>query len=259
MPSPHPGAQSINRSSPVPLYQQIATMLLRDIRARSAPSRSRPLPSEAELTERYRVSRVTIRRALEELERAGIIYREKGRGSFVRRSRIAGFSIFGSFSAEVSRHGSEADSRLLEVSVVDSLPAPMAQHFGVSDERMAEEQFVMLKRLRLIDERPAAIEEAYLPNRTFPGLETTELDGEQSLYGLLSQVWGITPVWAEALIESAPATEAEAALLHLEPGAPLLVAWRIAITKTDEVVEYVRSAYGGGRFLLNIGRHRVQS
>lgn len=259
MPSPHPGAQSINRSSPVPLYQQIANMLLRDIRARSAPTRNRPLPSEAELTERYRVSRVTIRRALEELERAGIIYREKGRGSFVRRSRIAGFSIFGSFSAEVSRHGSEADGRLLEVRVVDSLPASMAHHFGVTEERMAEEQYVMLKRLRLIDERPAAIEEAFLPHSSFPGLETAEFNGEQSLYGMLAEVWGITPVWAEALVESAPATEDEAALLHLEPGAPLLVAWRIAITKTDEVVEYVRSAYSGGEFLLNIGRHRIQT
>jgi GntR family transcriptional regulator len=259
MSSPYPGAQSINRSSPVPLYQQIAALLLRDIRARSAPSRSQPLPSEAELTERYRVSRVTIRRALEELERAGIIYREKGRGSFVRRSRIAGFSIFGSFGAEVSRHGSEADNHLLAVSVVDSLPEVMAHHFGVSDERMADERYVRLKRLRLIDAGPAAIEEAYLPHSAFPGLEMADFNGEQSLYGLLAEVWGITPVWAEALVEATPATEDEAALLQLEPGAPLLVAWRIAITKTDEVVEYVRSAYSGGQFLLNIGRHRVQT
>jgi len=141
---------------------------------------------------------------------------------------------------------------------VESLPGPMVQHFGVSEARMGTEQYVRLKRLRLIDEQPAAIEEAYLPQSVFPGLETADFEGPRSLYGLMADEWGITPLWAEALVEAAPAGEEEAALLQLQPGAPLLVAWRIAITKTDEVVEYVRSAYSGGQFLLDIGRHRIQ-
>lgn len=257
MPSPNPGVQAINRNSPVPLYQQIAALLLREIRALPESSRNRPLPSEAELTERYKVSRVTIRRALEDLERSGVIYREKGRGSFVRRSRIAGFSLFGSFSSEVVRHGGDPNYRVLAVQLVDALPGQMVQHFGLSEQRPAGEQFVLLRRLRLIDRRPAVIEETYLPHSNFPGLETADF-GERSLLTILAENWGVVPVWAEALIESVAASEDEAHLLNLEAGAPLLVAWRISITRTDDVVEYVRALYSGGQFLFNIGRHRIQ-
>jgi len=248
-------AQGVKRHSPIPLYRQIADLILQTIRAgRISPGER--LPSEFDVADQYHVSRVTVRKAFQELERMGCIYREQGKGTFAARPAIQGISGFGSFTAEVTSQGRRASSKVLDFRHVDSLPSQMKERLQVPEEAVASVPFVLLRRLRLIDEEPVAIEDAYLPQALYPGIESMDYEN-RSLYDTIAQRWGIVPVWADALIESVVAAPAEADLLGVPTGAPLLVAWRITLTETDEVVEYVKSVYNGSKFIFNVGRHRI--
>ena len=254
----NPVSRPINRYSPVPLYRQIVDLLLHDVRTIRERSPDKPLPSETELTKQYQVSRVTIRQALKELERMGVIYREKGKGSFVTRPRLKGFSGFGSFTTEVTKQGLLPSSKLLDFRLVESLPLEMTEHFDLDAEASDVDRFIFLKRLRLIDDQPVVIEDAYLPQALYPGLDTMDFGENQSLFSTIIEYWGVNPIWAEALIESVAASPAEAELLDISPREPLLVAWRISLTETDRVLEYVKSVYSGRQFLFNLGRHRIE-
>jgi len=250
-----PPVQVIKRHSPVPLYRQIADLLREEIPA-GGFSHGERLPSEFEVAEKYNVSRVTVRQAFQELEHLGYVYREQGRGTFAARAPIQGISGFGSFTAEVASQGCRASSRVLDFRRVESLPPKMKKCLQIPEEALTSVQFILLKRLRLIDDEPVAVEDAYLPRALYPGVESLDFT-DRSLYGTIAEYWGVVPVWADALIESVAASVPECELLEVAPGAPLLVAWRTTLTESDEVVEYVRSVYSGSKFIFNVGRHRI--
>jgi DNA-binding GntR family transcriptional regulator len=65
------------------------------------------------------------------------------------------------------------------------------------------------------------------------------------------------PAWADAAIEPAVATAETAALLDIEVGAPVVVAWRVTSSEQDQVLEYVRSVYSGAGFALTVRRHKI--
>ncbi len=214
------------------------------------------MPSEFGVAEQYHVSRVTVRKAFQELERMGYVYREQGKGTFVARPPIQGISGFGSFTAEVTNQGRRASSKVLDFRCVESLPPGMKERLQVPEETIASVQFILLERIRIVDDEPVAIEDAYLPRALYPGIESIDFE-DCSLYSIIAEHWGTIPVWADALIESVAATSLEAELLEIQTGAPLLVAWRITLTETDEVIEYVKSVYNGSKFIFNVGRHRI--
>jgi GntR family transcriptional regulator len=232
--------------------------LLQDVRTIQECSPDKPLPSETELTKQYKVSRVTIRQALKELERMGVIYRQKGKGSFVTRPRLKGFSGFGSFTTQITNQGLRPSSKILDFQIVESLPLEMTEHFHLSPEAIESDQFIFLKRLRFVNDKPVAIEDAYLPQALFPGLEKMEFGQNQSLVNTVVEYWGVNPIWAEALIESVAASPTEAELLKISPRDPLLVAWRISLTETDQALNYVKSVYRGNQYVFNLGRHRIE-
>src|SRR5690349_10462102 len=103
----------IHRASSYPVYQQVAKLLELDMQGRRPGNEGAPLPSENELAAEFKVSRVTVRQALDELHRKGLIYREKGKGSYPRADHISGVTGFGSFTTEVQNAGSKPSSRFI--------------------------------------------------------------------------------------------------------------------------------------------------
>jgi GntR family transcriptional regulator len=105
---------------------------------------------------------------------------------------------------------------------------------------------VRIERLRLADERPMAVETSHLSAARFPRL-TQNIRKYQSLYELLREVYGVSPVRAEELIATAPARPREASLLGTETGAPMLVLGRHSRDAGGDPVEWVTSWYRGDR------------
>ena len=243
----------IQRSSAVPAYLQLSDILEGRISALSDDDRRRPLPSEADLSREFGLSRITVRQALKRIESKGLVYSEQGRGSFPTIPRIKGISGFHSFTTEVLRNGQRPGSRVLSAAMVGALPAEICEKLSVPAAE-AGAQF-HLRRLRLIDGVAVAVEDAFLPPDLYPGLDPATF-GQGSLYEAIARQWGHEPAWTDALIEPAQATPEIAATFDIAAGDPVLIAWRVTLTASDQVFERVRSIYRPG-FALRVARHRL--
>ncbi|HEV3495959.1 MAG TPA: GntR family transcriptional regulator, partial [Actinomycetes bacterium] len=128
---------------------------------RSLVERARPgdpLPSEAELCERFSVSRMTVRQALQELTNDGLVERRRGQGTFVAHRPVHRRpGVFLSFTEEMNRRGAQASSRLLSAGL-DDPRRPEALDLGLAPDS----QVGRVVRVRLADGVPVALEDAAL-------------------------------------------------------------------------------------------------
>ncbi len=250
-----PRKMGVRRAGGAPMYAQVSDILAAEIAGGQRHAEGPQLPSESALALEFKVSRVTVRQALKRLEVRGLIYSEQGRGYFKTASRMGGVSGFHSFTSEVQKAGGLPGGVVLQCRVVDRLPAEMERHLKV--QHPANVGLFHLRRLRTINAKPVAVEDAYLPLNLYPGIEGVVL-GDSSLYAQIEDIWGVVPAWTDALLEPTSATAAEAQLLQVDIGSPLLTAWRITLTDNDQVAEYVKSTYRGGEFMLHVSRYRLK-
>jgi GntR family transcriptional regulator len=243
----------INKTSPIPFYFQIASQLREDIHNGKYAARER-LPSENELAETFNVSRVTIRQALNELEKQNYIYREQGKGSFVSPVQVKGKFGFGSFTERVLKMGYTPSSKVLDFKPVNGLPRELIEMLQIPGEE-AEGPFVCLRRVRYIDQDPVALEQVYLPTGMFPGIETLDVEGK-SLYEELILRWGAQAVFAETIIAPTIATADQARHLETVPGDALLLSCQRVWSQTQHVLEYTHSYYTR-KFALHFHWERV--
>jgi len=243
---------SIDRTSFVPLYRQLVTDFVRRIESGDLKPGER-IPSERDLAQALKLSRITVQQALNTLERLGLVYREQGRGTFVAEPKLHRVKGFGSFTEYVERQGKIPTSRIVTQELVD--PTENLRHLL---KLQPDEQVLHLVRIRLADDAPLAIQCAYLPHSLCPGLEQEDLLSH-SLYSLLRAKYSIYPTWTEPQICASTASETEADLLGLEPDAPVLVVDSLTYTDSFEIIEQVKTVYRGTDFSLYLGRQRVSS
>ena len=233
-----------------PLYFRIQQTILEQIQAGQLQPGAQ-LPTEADLARQYQVSRITAKRALDELVRQGRAYRQQGRGTFVAQARIRDISGFRSFSEDIRARGFNPSSQVLEFKEVYPEDAIQERLHIPEAERV-----FLLKRLRLADQEPVAVETAYLPCRICPGLLQEDLAGG-SLYSLLAEKYNRVPTWADAEIEAVMPEKEQVRLLKLKAGTPVLVAHRVTYAADYDVIETVDSVYRGDRFTFYTGRQFI--
>jgi GntR family transcriptional regulator len=233
-----------------PMYFRIEQEILEQIQS-GVLKPGDQLPSEAELAECHGVSRITAKRALDDLVQQGRAFRQQGRGTFVARARIREISGFRSFSEDIRARGLEPSSRILALKEI--LPEDEIRtwlHLGEGEHAF------LLKRIRYADQDPVAIELAYLPTRICPTLAREDL-AKGSLFEILKSRFGIIPTWADSEIEAREATREEARLLGIKPKRPVLAARRITFSANYDVIECVESVYRGDRFTFYTGRQCI--
>lgn len=201
------------------------------------------LPPERELAERLDVSRATLRLALHDLERAGVVIRRPGRGggTFVAAPRVErDLGRFAGLGEYIRRQGLAAGARVIAVAVSAAEPRVSgALRLGPSEPVLA------VTRVRLADGEPIALERSRFPADRFPGLAEQALGG--SLYDLLRERYGAAPSRAVERIEPVAADEETASLLDVPPGTPLLAVERVAYTRDGEPIEYATDLFRGDR------------
>ncbi len=197
------------------------------------PGPGERLGAERELAERLGVSRSTIRAALADLERGGVIRRTRGRagGIFVADRKVErDLTSLTGLPAYLRRQGFQAAARVLSTATVEA-DADAAAALGMSAGGLVLE----VVRVRLADGDPISLERALFPAERFPGLLDRSLGG--SLYELLQSDFGLEPGEAEERIEVVAAGSAEARLLDVARGAPLLAVARTAWDSAGEAFE----------------------
>lgn len=232
----------LKRNHPLPLYLQLKETLRADILAQRLPPHQQ-LPSERELGARFSVSRMTVRQALVDLTREGLIYSRVGKGTFVGEPKIdQQLKTLTGFSQDVRARGSKPASRVLEAALQrasDSIAASLRVPPGT--------EVVLLARVRLADGIPLALETVHLPHSLCPNLLRHNFAVE-SLYDVLERDYGYRLTRAEQTIEAALAAAREVALLQLTPPAPVLVMERLTFTDQGMLIEHVHSTYRGDRY-----------
>lgn len=234
----------------IPMYFRIQQTMLEQIQ-QGLLKPGQQLPTESELAKQYQVSRITAKRALDELVRQGRAFRQQGRGTFVAQTRIRDISGFGSFSDDMRARGLVPGAQVLMFREIEPETA-LRERLNLQEG----EHVYLLKRLRLANDEPVAVETAYLPCRLCPGLLIENLN-DHSLYAVLKEKYQIIPTWADAEIEATAATKEEAFLLQLKPGKPVLTARRVTFSANYDIIEVVVSVYRGDRFTLYTGRQLI--
>ena len=224
----------VDRASGVPIYQQLGDQLEQLI-ADGTWRRQEPLPSETILAERLNISVMTVRQAMAQLVNKGLIYREKGRGTFVSPLAHEGYMRrLESFTEDMRARDMCPEAQILELEHLLP-PAFVAERLGIPPDQPV----VRLKRLWLVDERPVAVHDAYVSRCD---LDFYSLEQGGSLFELLERC-GIELDEAEETIEATAADRMTAQLLNLTPGAPLLKVTRLAWDRTKTPVELLFALY----------------
>jgi GntR family transcriptional regulator len=226
----------------VPLYAQIAESLLNLIESGELSTGDR-LPSERELSDKLRVNRLTLRRALNVLENQGLIVRRRGSGTYVAEPKIewqAGRLI--PFTSGAQRRGYVPGARVI---LFEQHPAETAVAAELKLPVSALVYYV--HRLRFVGQEPVLLERLTLPTDCFPGLEQFNL-AQRSLYEVFETEYGITVSRARQSLEPVVATEYEAELLNIRPGAPLMMERRLTTDRMGRPIEYGKDLYRGDRF-----------
>ncbi len=236
--------QTLKRGTPVPLYHQLKTALLREIEG----GRWRPgdrIPTEDALIARFQVSKITVRQALRELAQLGYIRREQGRGTFVQGPPLEeGPRDLKSFTSEMRGHGFLATSKVLEQGII-AAPADVAERLDVAD---ASPVF-RLRRLRMADGEPMGLQTAYIAMTLVPRIDQLSFV-DASLYELLGAHYALYPASARETHQAVPVPEELAPLLRTPSGSPALAAERLTTLADGRPLEYVQSIMRGDRYKI---------
>ncbi len=240
----------LNRRHPLPLYLQLEESLRADILARRLQPHQQ-LPSEREMCDHYRVSRMTVRQAMLALARDGLVYSRVGKGTFVSEPKIdQQLKTLTGFSQEMQARGCKPTSQVLEAKIV-----PAADAIAQALHLPPAAHVILLVRVRLADSSPLAIETVHLPQSFCPDLLRHDFATE-SLYAVLEREYGYRLTRAEQTLEAGLAGPREVALLQVQPRAPILIMERRTFTDQNVPIEHVHSSYRGDRYkfssVLNI-------
>ena len=224
------------------LYQQIAESILEQIQNGDLQPGAR-LPSEHALSEQHQVGRNTIRHALSDLSVKGYLETVQGVGTFVTETHFPKTVEFlYGFSQEMAQRGKNVASQLIDAKIIPADPL-LARVLRIQ----LGAEVVFLNRLRMVDDKPAAIERAYLPHSFCLGILEHDF-AQESLYDVLAAQYNMKPDHAEQEIGAEIATPQVAELMNLEYPAPVLVIRRETRTAEGRVIEYVESEFRADRF-----------
>jgi GntR family transcriptional regulator len=206
-----------------------------------------PIPSERELSKIYDLSRMTVRKALDRLVAAGLLYRADGKGTFVSEPKVRFKALSLSGLREQTIHlGYSPSAKLLGIERTLA-SEKLARVLNVQPDT----PLYLIERVVFANDVPLALHRSYIPEALCPTLPEEDL-ANVSLYALLRSKYGIRIDRASETLETTLASIRESLLLGIEPGAPLFL---LRITTFDDEgipIEYVKVIFRGDRVQLSL-------
>lgn len=232
----------LNKDTPIPLYYQLKEKLTEAI-INGDWSVGAMIPSERELSEQYGISRMTVRQALSEMVKEGLLVRKKGKGSFVAEPKInQELARLTSFTEDMRSRGYLPDSR---IKAIDIQEASIVIQDYLSLKTGAK--VIVVERIRLANSQPMAYEVSHLPLSRFPDLQDHILDAK-SLYRLLEERYHITISYARQTLEAGLSDAVVSKILEIPHASPVLLINRVTYDAEHLPFEYVKSIYRGDRY-----------
>src|SRR4051812_44219935 len=251
-PVPLSAAATAAPAGSVPLHIQIRESIRRQVRNGELIDTTGRLMTEAELGRHFGVSRITIRNAISPLVTEGMFARARGRGTFLRSNQPENWvgKLMG-FSETIRDAGYQAGAKVLQQGMTN-------RHDASVRDQLKERAVWQLKRLRLADDIPIAIEHAFYPPDIGLELEKRDLTSI-IMYSVFEDELGHAIKEANQTIGASLADAASAKLLGVKAGSPLLSMERLTLSKDERPLELLRSVYLPDYFRLSINLTRRHS
>lgn len=235
----------LNEKASETLYYQLKKIMINKINSNEWAVDSK-IPTERQLCEIYNVSRITVRQALEEIEREGLLYRKQGKGTFVTAPKLEQrLSKFYSFSEEIAKMGYIPSSKMLVFSIVRADDI-VAKYLSIDKDTLV----YRIKRLRLSSNEPFAVEISYIPYDMFKDLNENEITSS-GLYNTLKQKYYINMDEAVETFEAVLINSEDAKFLKIKTNSPGLLLERFTNAE-GKTIEYCRSIIRGDRYKYKV-------
>lgn len=230
-------ALRLDKESSTPAYARIAEAVSGLLRSGRLPP-GYPLPPERVLCDHFGVSRMTLRQAMGTLERDGLIFSHRGKGTFVAHDRLKKQQQeLRGFTEEILARGGKPESRLLSFQKVAPTPATL-EFFSMTEG----ESLYEIRRIRLSDGVPLTLEAVQLSERLCPRLERFDLE-KNSLYKILEESYGLVLGSCVEEISAELPTAEHRRQLDVPRGVAVLTIHRKTYTDSGLALELTRSAY----------------
>jgi DNA-binding GntR family transcriptional regulator len=235
---------TLNRISPVPLYHQLSRQLVEAIESGRLPKGSF-LDNELELAKRWQVSRPTVRRAIQDLVDSGMLVRRRGVGTQVVSDQVRRPFKLSSLYDDLVASGREPTTRVITLERVEA-DANVSEAINVS----LHTEVVHIERLRSIGAQPLAILRNWLIVEVAESITEEQLR-QRGLYALLRER-GVRPHSAAQRLGATAASAADAALLGVSTGAPLMTMRRVMHDVTGRLVELGDHRYDAAHYTVEL-------
>ncbi len=213
----------------IPLYLQLKEKLLEDIKLNYKVNDI--IPAEGKLEKKYEVSRITVRKAIEELERDNVVIKKQGKGTYVQEQKVLyDANSIGSLTQRLSKQKHLLTTKSISFEIIEK----EEEHF-VKDMLHCD-KLLCIRRTRLLDEVPFALMINYFDINTVPDIDK-KLNLE-SLYAFLKEEYNIEFHNAEEIVEAIIADETDSTKLNIGKGAPLLSLKRLSYDQKNNPIEY---------------------
>jgi GntR family transcriptional regulator len=240
--------KTLNKNIPVPLHYQLRELLLSMIKSGKYKEND-IIPTEMELVELLKISRPTVRQAINDLVNEGYLYRVKAKGTFVARQKmnLQYTQIIESFDNEIERKGLIPNTKVLELIVEEASPE-VADKLGIE----VNSKVTKLRRLRFANEEPILVVTTYVPFNVYP--ELIKFNFENKLLYKAFEEKDLKIKKVTRTFEAIKASAIDAKLLNMKKGDPIHCFETIALSTDDRLIEYSICNYRGDRnkFIVEI-------
>ena len=229
----------INRDRGIACYQQLSEILIKQVEEGVLKS-SEQIPTEMELSKRYKLNRHTVRQAIERLKNEGFVYTIKGKGTFVANTKISyKVSRKTRFTTSILDVGLNPDARLL-----DSYEISAGRELSRKLNIKSSDKVTVLEILRFVNKMPFCQTTSFLGSDRFPDIQN-HIRGNFSLYDLLKKHYNIEATRASSSFDVSMPENSDMDILQISPKIPLLVVKSIAKDQNRKVVEYCITKFRG--------------
>lgn len=239
--------------SPTPLHSQIREILRQRILDGTYQPQQQ-MPSESEMINAFGVSRITVRQALSDLQRAGLIFKIHGKGTYVSKPKaFQNISQLQGFGEAMSGMGYETFSQVVSIKTLEA-----GKTVGPKLKAKEHEEITELRRLRYLNREPISLDVTYVPKTIGDRLAKEDLV-HRDIFLILENDYGFSLGQAEIQIEAMLADEPLSRLLKIEEGSPVLRIERLTFTTDGQPLDYEHLYYRGDAFQyrLHIERNHL--
>lgn len=237
--------QKVDKNKIIPLYYQVS-QILEEIIRKGKIKPGEKLPPEEVLADEFEVSRPTVSKGISLLIIKSVLFRERGKGTFVRGKevKLTLMQELTSFGEAFKKQKIPFHTEVLALRK-ERADKNTADHL----QRKEGDIVVYLERLRYVEKEPILLSESYLPYDLFPGLENEDLN-KNSLYSLLDKRYNVLVIKTERCVRAVKALDKEAHFFRIPIGEPIIQLEGVAFSGKNLKVEYFTTKLRGDKAVL---------